>query len=83
MVDNSSTDGTAEICDQEMKSWANGRFVPTGGNYGFGGGCNYGARQSRGKYLFFLNPDVLFKSKLPGGIDPSCRILQGQSFFLG
>src|ERR1700677_1456495 len=64
MVDNSSTDGTAEICDQEMKSWTNGRFVPTGGNYGFGGGCNYGARQARGKYLFFLNPDVWF--------DPDC-----------
>ncbi|MGC9941886.1 MAG: glycosyltransferase family 2 protein [Verrucomicrobiota bacterium] len=64
MVDNSSKDGTAEVCDQEMKSWTNGRFVPTGGNYGFGGGCNYGARQARGKYLFFLNPDVWF--------DPDC-----------
>ena len=61
MVDNSSKDGTAEACEQEMKSWANGRFVPTGGNFGFGGGCNYGARQARGKYLFFLNPDVWFK----------------------
>lgn len=61
MVDNSSKDGTAEICDQEMKSWSNGRYVPTGGNYGFGGGCNYGVRQARGKYLFFLNPDVWFE----------------------
>lgn len=62
MVDNSSKDGTAEACEQEMKTWTNGRFVPTGGNYGFGGGCNYGARQARGKYLFFLNPDVWFKT---------------------
>jgi N-acetylglucosaminyl-diphospho-decaprenol L-rhamnosyltransferase len=61
MVDNSSKDGTAEACEREMKTWTNGRFVPTGGNYGFGGGCNYGARQARGKYLFFLNPDVWFE----------------------
>lgn len=61
MVDNSSKDGTAEACDREMKTWTNGRFVPTGGNYGFGGGCNWGARQARGKYLFFLNPDVWFE----------------------
>jgi N-acetylglucosaminyl-diphospho-decaprenol L-rhamnosyltransferase len=45
-----------------MKSWPNGRFVPTGGNYGFGGGCNFGARVARGKYLFFLNPDVWFET---------------------
>lgn len=61
MVDNSSQDGSAEICEQEMKSWTNGRFLPTGGNYGFGGGCNFGARQARGKYLFFMNPDVWFE----------------------
>src|SRR5260221_5236491 len=44
-----------------MKSWNNGRFFPTGGNYVFGGGCNIGALAARGKYLFFLNPDVWFE----------------------
>jgi N-acetylglucosaminyl-diphospho-decaprenol L-rhamnosyltransferase len=58
IVDNSSKDGSAEICEQELKSWKNGRFLPTGGNLGFGGGCNFGARQAKGKYLFFLNPDI-------------------------
>jgi GT2 family glycosyltransferase len=62
IVDNSSKDGSAEICEQAMKAWPNGRFLPTGGNYGYGGGCNFGARAAQGKYLFFLNPDVWFES---------------------
>ncbi|MFH0863678.1 MAG: glycosyltransferase family 2 protein [Candidatus Gottesmanbacteria bacterium] len=28
-------------------------------NVGYGGGCNKGAKLAKGKYLFFLNPDVL------------------------
>jgi len=58
MVDNTSTDGSAEICRKEMASWPNGGFLATGGNYGFGGGSNRGAAIARGKYLFFINPDV-------------------------
>jgi N-acetylglucosaminyl-diphospho-decaprenol L-rhamnosyltransferase len=58
LVDNTSTDGSAEICQKEITSWPNGVFLPTGGNYGYGGGCNRGAAVARGKYLFFLNPDV-------------------------
>jgi len=58
LVDNTSTDGSAEICRQEMESWPNGVFLPTGGNYGFGGGNNRGAAVARGKYLLFVNPDV-------------------------
>ena len=58
MVDNTSKDGSAEICEKEMAAWPNGVFLQTGGNYGFGGGSNRGAKIARGKYLFFLNPDV-------------------------
>jgi len=58
IVDNTSKDGSAEICEQEMAAWPNGVFLQTGGNYGFGGGSNRGATIARGKYLFFLNPDV-------------------------
>lgn len=58
IVDNTSTDGSAEICQKEMASWPNGVFLPTGGNYGFGGGSNRGAAIARGKYFLFLNPDV-------------------------
>lgn len=58
IVDNTSSDGSAEICEREMASWPNGVFLQTGGNYGFGGGSNRGAKIARGKYLYFLNPDV-------------------------
>ena len=58
LVDNTSTDGSAEICQKEMAAWPNGVFLATGGNYGYGGGCNRGAAIARGKYLLFLNPDV-------------------------
>jgi GT2 family glycosyltransferase len=30
-------------------------------NDGFGAGCNYGTNFSKGKYLAFVNPDVIFK----------------------
>jgi hypothetical protein len=62
MVDNTSTDGSAELCRDEMAKWPNGVFLPTGGNYGYGGGCNRGAAIAKGKYLFFLNPDVWLES---------------------
>lgn len=58
LVDNTSHDGSAEICRLELAGWPNGIFLPTGGNYGFGGGCNRGAKIARGKYLFFVNPDI-------------------------
>ncbi len=40
MVDNTSGDGSAEICEREMVTWPNGVFLQTGGNYGFGGSSN-------------------------------------------
>jgi GT2 family glycosyltransferase len=64
IVDNTSSDGSAEICEKEMASWPNGVFLQTGGNYGFGGGSNRGAAIAKGKYLFFLNPDLR--------LEPSC-----------
>ncbi|HWC58371.1 MAG TPA: glycosyltransferase family 2 protein [Verrucomicrobiae bacterium] len=61
LVDNSSTDGSAEICQKELATWRNGTFLPTGGNFGFGGGNNRGAAVARGKYFLFVNPDVWFE----------------------
>ncbi len=58
LVDNTSTDGSDKICQEKMAGWTNGVFLATGGNYGYGGGCNRGAAAARGKYLYFVNPDV-------------------------
>jgi GT2 family glycosyltransferase len=71
LVDNTSTDGSAEMCKEQLATWPNGVFLPTGGNFGFGGGNNRGAAIARGKYFLFINPDVWF--------EPDCleKLVQG------
>ncbi len=36
-------------------------------NDGFGAGCNYGASISKGRYLLFVNPDLVLKSNVVKG----------------
>lgn len=57
-ADNASNDGSEKVARDCMTGWTNGRIVQTGGNFGFGGGCNRGAAVAHGKYLFFVNPDI-------------------------
>lgn len=54
IVDNASTDGTAETARA-----LDGRalVVETGANLGFAGGCHAGAGATRAPLLLFLNPD--------------------------
>lgn len=54
IVDNSSSDNTVSI----VKKFPKVKLVASPDNLGFSRGCNLGARQSRGQYLFFLNPDT-------------------------
>jgi GT2 family glycosyltransferase len=60
VVDNDSSDGTAEAVAELAP---NARVVRTGGNLGFAGGCNAGAAEARGDLLVILNPDA---APLPG-----------------
>ncbi len=62
VVDNDSTDGTAEAV-RESASRARVVIVDTGRNLGFAAGCNAGAAEATGDLLVILNPDA---APLPG-----------------
>jgi N-acetylglucosaminyl-diphospho-decaprenol L-rhamnosyltransferase len=58
VVDNSSRDGTLDV--------VRGRFpwveaVSSGGNLGFGRGCNLGFQRTQTRYVLFLNPDAVMQ----------------------
>jgi len=56
LVDNASSDGSAEVAAQKFPQV---RVIRNAGNLGFGQGNNIGAQQANGKYLVFLNPDTV------------------------
>ena len=62
MVDNFSADGSPEILAGEISNFPHAALVQTGGDYGYGVGCNRGAAVARGKYLLFVNPDIWFEA---------------------
>lgn len=54
VVDNASSDGTAEVA---CSLGASVRVIETGENLGFAGGCHVGADATHAPLLLFLNPD--------------------------
>jgi GT2 family glycosyltransferase len=58
VADNLSTDGSAEIAEQMLRSEPGARFIQHGTNLGFCEGNNQAARVATGKYLFFMNNDA-------------------------
>lgn len=58
VVDNNSP--SREIEDFPLK-FKESKFFLRKENDGFGSGCNFGVRKSSGKYLLFLNPDIILK----------------------
>ncbi len=63
VVDNGSTDGSADWVSEEFPAI---RLIRSQVNGGFGYGCNLGAHPARGRYLVFLNPDT---TVVPGWLD--------------
>ena len=74
VVDNGSTDGTAEYIRSQFP-WV--RLVALGENRGFAGGNNAGVREARGELVAFLNNDTAVDAgwlrALAAGIDPRNR----------
>ncbi len=69
VVDNASTDGTIEAVknvrlqtpEHSDGGQANLKLIENTENVGFSKGCNTGAKQASGRYLFFLNSDTQIK----------------------
>jgi GT2 family glycosyltransferase len=55
VVDNGSTDRSLEI----VKKYKAVRVIETGKNLGYAGGNNQGIKVARGKYIVFLNNDIV------------------------
>lgn len=56
VVDNASNDGSAQMVEAEFPQV---KLIKSPGNLGFAKGNNLGIQNSRGEYLFLLNPDTL------------------------
>ena len=55
VVDNASTDGSPDLVTLNFPQV---KLVENSKNYGYAGGCNRGAKISKGEYLVFLNNDT-------------------------
>lgn len=56
VVDNQSNDGQLATFQIEFSDFT---FIENSGNNGFANGCNIGALNTTGTYIFFLNPDTI------------------------
>src|SRR6056300_480536 len=56
VVDNMSNDFSADDVKAKFPSI---NLLKTESNLGYSGGCNFGAKQAKGKYIIFLNNDTL------------------------
>lgn len=58
VVDNGSSDDTPELLAEWVNEEAGHRVLRSEKNLGFGRGCNWGAAESRGEVIVFLNNDT-------------------------
>jgi len=71
VVDNASTDGSAEGVDTSLPLVV----IRNADNRGFAAACNQGAAGSGAEYLLFLNPDTRL---MPGSLELPGRYLQSE-----
>jgi GT2 family glycosyltransferase len=61
VVDNASTDGSADFAER-----AGAEIIRLERNLGYGAACNAGAEAARSQFVIFANPDIRFR---PGAIE--------------
>ncbi len=69
VVDNASSDGTAEMIESKFP-WV--QLIKSPENLGFSRGNNVAIRQCQGRYIALVNPDVIV---LPGCLDTLAEFL--------
>lgn len=73
VVDNASSDGTAERISRDFPKVT---IIANKENRGFAAGNNQGIKKARGQYLFFLNPDTIVH---PLSLDVLMNFMDGNS----
>ncbi len=72
VVDNASTDGSAE---RIMAEYPDVRLIASPDNLGWSKGNNVGAKASSGRFLFLLNPDTEVR---PGALGELIRLMEAR-----
>ncbi|WP_337865229.1 glycosyltransferase family 2 protein [Ignavibacterium sp.] len=72
IVDNASPNKSLSQLESKYDN-ASVKFIYSEKNLGFGKGCNLGAKNSKGQYLLFLNPDTLITEDI---FTPVFKLLQ-------
>jgi hypothetical protein len=68
VVDNDSSDGTDELISNLKFKISNFHFIQNGANLGFSKANNIGVKKASGRYLLFLNPDIVVHEKTLEGM---------------
>jgi GT2 family glycosyltransferase len=63
LFDNGSTDGSIEAVESEFKSYPKLHVIKSRVNSGITGGYNKASRYAEGKYIMFMNNDIVVTSK--------------------
>ncbi len=84
VVDNASTDGSPEMLKMyEAKLKERFKPIPSDENIGFGKGNNLGAKHAQGKYILFLNSDIVVLNEAISKLFQFYRQNEGKIHFLG
>jgi GT2 family glycosyltransferase len=83
VLDNASTDGTAELVAEALHGWPESRLTRRSSNLGFARGHDVAIRQSRGRFVVVLNQDMVLEPDfieraLAAFDDPRVGAVQGK-----